>query len=156
MNLNEAMPFLKELKIVLASKSPRRHAILKTAGFQFSTKVSDFEENLDKNSLTPNQYVLETAKAKGSLVYDQLKAENVLVVSADTIVVCSGVILEKPRDMDHELEMLSMLKEAKEHSVRTAVCIFLQNEMHSFVEETVVRMGDFSIFIPFYARCQEP
>ena len=96
----------------MASKSPRRVEILNNLGLTFTVCPSSFEENLDKSSLTPAQYVIETSKGKGQQIYEEKCQEGEfsgLIISADTVVVLDDEILEKPRDNEHAYEMLSSL-----------------------------------------------
>ena len=93
-------------KLILASASPRRAELLARLGFPFETMPSGASEEITK-ALSPTQHVLEIAKRKTQTVAS--KAQNAIVIGADTVVVINNTILEKPRDADHATEMLTQL-----------------------------------------------
>ncbi|NMA84800.1 MAG: septum formation inhibitor Maf [Epulopiscium sp.] len=107
-------------KIILASKSPRRQALLKQIGLSFEIKVSDIEEEIDKN--------LPIEEQVQKLAYDKAKAVEVLVkepciiIGADTIVTCGEHILGKPKNTQDAYRMLHMLQ-GQIHTVYTGVAI---------------------------------
>ncbi|KAF4663378.1 hypothetical protein FOL47_005767 [Perkinsus chesapeaki] len=116
-------------RFILASKSPRRLGLLKTVtGNRLNIEVlgSTFPEDLDKSALKPAQYVLETATEKSKEVIGRLEppmdGHFTMVLSADTVVVANGKILEKPEDHAHAMEMLKALR-AQTHEVITGVCV---------------------------------
>jgi len=115
---------------------------------------SPLPENLPK-SLSPFEYVLQTATQKATHVYssqiDNTKlGEPALVLAADTIVVSHlGHVLEKPRSEADHIAMLKMLRTSGYHRVYTAVIAMTPlasardpgYAMESTVEETTVRFG---------------
>lgn len=115
---------------------------------------SSLPENLPK-SLSPFEYVLQTASQKATHVYstqidNATLGEPALVLAADTIVVSHlGHVLEKPRSEADHLAMLRMLRTSGYHRVYTAVVVMVPlasardpgYAMESTVEETVVRFG---------------
>ncbi|KAF4656586.1 hypothetical protein FOZ61_006788 [Perkinsus olseni] len=116
-------------RFVLASKSPRRLELLKTVtGGRLDVEVvgSTFPEDLDKSALSPAEYVLQTATEKGKEVISRLEpppsGRFTMVLSADTVVVLDGKILEKPDDHAHAMAMLRALR-GKTHEVSTGVCV---------------------------------
>ncbi len=108
-------------------------------------------EDLPK-SLSPFEYVLQTASQKALSVYRQevnneSAGEPALLLAADTIVVSHvGTILEKPRSEKEHLAMLRTLRDGPSHKVFTAVAVMtpLENAiapgyaLETTVEETVV------------------
>ncbi|KAF4757310.1 hypothetical protein FOZ63_026735, partial [Perkinsus olseni] len=116
-------------RFVLASKSPRRLELLKTVtGGRLDVEVvgSTFPEDLDKSALSPAEYVLQTATEKSKEVISRLEpppsGRFTMVLSADTVVVLDGKILEKPDDHSHAMAMLRALR-GKTHEVSTGVCV---------------------------------
>lgn len=113
---------------------------------------SSFAENLSK-SLSPFEYVLETATRKCMAVYEreaenETKGEPALIIGADTIVVGHfGEILEKPRSEAEHIGMLKMLRDMGTHKVYTAVACAAPLEsardpgyaLETHVEETSVK-----------------
>lgn len=106
-------------KIVLASGSPRRRELLAGLGVQFEVKTSQVDETFDPSS-PPNAVAEELAHRKAKDVARQLDA--VLVIGADTIVVCDGEILGKPRDEQEAVQMLSRLQ-GRAHQVYTGIAL---------------------------------
>ncbi|OAG00838.1 Maf-domain-containing protein, partial [Paraphaeosphaeria sporulosa] len=148
-----ALTQLRHKRVVLASASPRRKQLLSILGLKYVEIVpSTFKEDLPK-SLSPYEYVLETATEKCREVYtrevnNEEKGEPALVIAADTIIISAkGRILEKPRNPQDHLDMLKMLRDEGAHRVSTAVVVMkpLENPidpgyaMESHVEITSVK-----------------
>lgn len=89
-----------------------------------STVPEDFPK-----SLSPFEYVLQTATQKATTVYAKevnnvSLGEPALVIAADTAVVSSvGQILEKPRSEAEHISMLTSLRDGGTHRVYTAVAV---------------------------------
>ena len=148
-----ALNLLRNKRVILASASPRRKALLAQIGLvNVEIIPSKFEENLAK-SLSPYEYVQATAMQKALAVYkDQIdneeQGEPGLILAADTIVVNSlGEILEKPRSEAHHIAMLKGLRDTGLHRVYTAVVVITPLEsardpgyaLESGIEETTVK-----------------
>lgn len=103
---------------VLASTSPRRHALLREAGYLFS--ALDPGDDGPGVSLNPGERVLEHAEHKVRSGAHQ--APNQLVLASDTLVWCAGEFLPKPGDRGDAERMLRLL-ESREHEVWTGVCL---------------------------------
>tara|TARA_A100001015_G_C15041416_1_gene739893 strand:- start:2353 stop:3456 length:1104 start_codon:yes stop_codon:yes gene_type:complete len=115
----------KNIKIVLASESPRRKEILsKALSHGFTSETSGFAETLDKSLFSePYEYAVENARQKALAVANRKKSlENTLVIGSDTIIVLDGEILEKPLNSEHAVTMLKKLS-GKSHSVYTGVAL---------------------------------
>ncbi|MGE4132051.1 MAG: nucleoside triphosphate pyrophosphatase [Bdellovibrionales bacterium] len=113
------------LQIVLASESPRRRELLKSAGFQFHVspvKVSEiFSENLN-----PGENASHLATVKAEACFNQsnhLKSKDFLILAADTIVSTGDQILGKPKDAAEAIQFLRLLS-GKTHRVITGVALF--------------------------------
>lgn len=126
-----ALIALKGKRIVLASASPRRKALLAQIGLiNVEIIPSQFAEDLPK-SLTPFEYVLATATEKALAVYkqevnNQTKGEPGIIIAADTIVVSNaGEVLEKPRSEVQHIQMLKTLRDTGVHKVYTAVAVMV-------------------------------
>lgn len=94
-----------QVPLVLASRSPRRRAILKMAGIPFVQIPGDVHET--KMNGRPEDVVLHWAREKAKSVTDS--AEGRPVLGADTMVFLEGELLGKPQDPDHAFRMLSGL-----------------------------------------------
>ena len=119
-----------ELKIVLASQSPRRRQLLELVGIGHEVKPADIDESVRAGEL-PEQYAERVAREKVELVADS--AGEALVIGADTIVVIDNMILGKPRDIEDAARMLRMLS-GRSHTVMTAVAARLNGTTVSGVE----------------------
>ena len=120
------------MKIILASASPRRRELLKVAGVDFEVRTSDVEERVPHGA-SPKETVKLLAGQKASAVADSFR--DCCVIGADTVVVCDGKILGKPRDREQAREMLRSLS-GKTHCVFTGVCIICRGETVSIAEKT--------------------
>lgn len=141
--------------IVLASKSPRRKALLEQAGLT----VEIFVPDIDESSLPlsrPRDYVQELSRLKAEQIA-RLRPD-VWVIGADTIVVKDGVILGKPRSRQEAEQMLNALNNSS-HSVFTGftVCCHAREKTISQFSETQVFFKHLSPReIHWYAATDEP
>lgn len=150
-DIYKIIPQLKGQPITLASKSPRRKEILENAlGLKNITVFpSGFAENFDKFTLAPFEYVVQTAVQKVMDVYRSvIDADEPpsLVLAADTVVVVDGEIFEKPRGVEHHVQMLKRLRDARgPHKVYTGLaCIvpFEQPVAPGYALETALDYTD--------------
>lgn len=105
--------------IVLASASPRRRQLLAEAGLRFSLAHPQVDEDAvsggSPRELAEGRAVLKAQAAAAAL-------GDALVIGADTIVVCQGQVLGKPRDEADAKRLLSLLS-GRTHRVVTGVCV---------------------------------
>jgi septum formation protein len=126
-------------KLVLASQSPRRKAILESAGFDFTVRVAGVPEKHEPGE-TPVTYVLRLSRAKAEAVEMQ---PGEVILGADTVVVLGDRILEKPTDAADAAAMLRLLS-GHEHSVVTGICLRHERGIISESAETRVRFEQLS------------
>lgn len=120
-------------KIILASASPRRREILNAVGIDFEVVKSDADESVVSKELDPSMYVQELALLKATDAAGKLKAKNkkdMLIISADTVVVSDGKILGKPVDEEDAERILESLS-GKTHTVITGICVTRLNDAFS-------------------------
>ena len=144
---------MEKLQIILASSSPRRRELMRQIGLDFEVKVSDVEERV--TSTVPAEVVMELSKQKAEAVAEQALTEAsansekaaILIIGADTIVVCDGRILGKPKDAAAAEHMLSLLS-GRAHEVYTGVafvwwdvCEAGERRVHTFYECTKVHFA---------------
>ncbi len=113
-------------KLVLASASPRRRELLNNLGVNFEVVISETDEDVVSADIEPRLYVQELAllKASGSAKkIGKRLFSDLLVISADTVVVSDNLILGKPSDAEDAKRMLRNLS-GKTHQVMTGICIF--------------------------------
>ena len=122
---------MTNIKIILASGSPRRKELLAQAGYDFDVCPSLSEEDLEV--MAPSEYVMLLAKMKADEVCNRLIAEDVgrrvkklperfVVLGADTVVSLNGRILGSPYDYDDAYNTLNSLSD-QTHQVYTGVCL---------------------------------
>jgi len=145
-------------KLVLASQSPRRQALLNQLGYRFSILAADIDETpyFDEK---PHDYVLRLAVQKAQTIFEQLpvqKQADTLVLGADTCVVNNGKILGKPEDEKQCLTMLRQLS-GKSHQVLTSIAIVGANIVS---KELVITQVNFKSLvtteIQYYWQTGEP
>ena len=123
------------MRIILASKSPRRKELLKLISEDFLIATEDINEE-SSYLLSPIEAVRDIAKRKGEAV-DKLYP-NDLVISADTIVVYNNEIIGKPKDKEDAKRILTLLS-GKSHYVYTAYRLkYLDKEIINYVESIVI------------------
>jgi nucleoside triphosphate pyrophosphatase len=121
------------LKLVLASRSPRRAELLKAAGFEFTVRVADVDET-PRDGEAARDYVLRIAGEKARAVQ---AAGDEVVLAADTTVVLGGEIMGKPADAADAARMLRALA-GKRHEVITAICIRRGDDVKTDTASTAV------------------
>ena len=130
--------------LVLASASPRRRDLLTQAGLDFTVSTADIPE-APLPGEDGSTYVLRLAEAKAQAVWarhqatvEQAPAHDPLVVlGADTCVLCQGEILGKPVDVADARRMLELLS-GRTHQVMTGLCALTRGESFADVEITQV------------------
>ena len=126
-----------ELKIVLASTSPRRISLLHQIGMLF-TVVAPMEDEASVNP-DPKERVMENAVAKTRSVLGDV--EEGLVVGADTVVYIDEVILGKPSSEEEARTMMATLS-GRVHTVFTGLAVMdaESGRVEVSCEETQVHM----------------
>lgn len=110
------------LKLILASRSPRRRQLLEEAGYRFEVHVpSDAAECGECAGETPAALVARLARQKAADVAARIG--DGLILGCDTVVECNGRILGKPADAPHARTMLETLSGC-EHRVLTGLCLW--------------------------------
>lgn len=105
--------------LVLASASPRRQELLRSAGIPFVAQAADLDE-----TPVPGENARECAERlarEKALAISRLRP-NDTVLGADTVVVLDDAILNKPVDADDAVRMLRLLA-GRVHQVITGVCL---------------------------------
>ena len=116
------------MKVILASKSPRRKEILETLGISFTIVTADTDEQSTQTD--PALLVEQLALQKATDVQDLLDAQDklepdTLIIASDTVVALNGEILGKPRDRDDAYRMISGLQNTTHHVLSgIALCYY--------------------------------
>ncbi|MBX2966421.1 MAG: septum formation protein Maf [Cyclobacteriaceae bacterium] len=120
--------------LILASSSPRRQFLMREAGFEFTIEKPDVDESFPAE-LPVEQVARYLANKKAE--YFRTEIHNEIIVTADTVVILDGEILNKPADRNEAISMLSRLN-GKTHTVMTGVCILSAGKEESFDDTTTV------------------
>lgn len=134
------------MKIILASRSPRRREILSGLGLSFDIISADCDESSAVSD--PVLLVQELALRKGRATRELLRARGVLssdilVIAADTVVCVDGEILGKPRDAGEAISMLSRLS-GRSHCVISGIALLTGDRETAAAEETEVFFSEIS------------
>jgi len=129
---------LKKMKLILASKSPRRQELLKLMGIDFRIVLKEVDESYPAD-LTPEEVAVYIAEKKAKAFDESVTDE--IVLTADTIVCVNNQILGKPDDAAHAIEMLQTLS-GRMHHVITGVCLLYKHRYHSFYDVSEVYFGE--------------
>ncbi|MBR5369388.1 MAG: septum formation protein Maf [Lachnospiraceae bacterium] len=140
--------FRQNVRVILASASPRRKELLAKLGVPFEVIVSDTDENIECPD--PCSLVRELALLKARDVFEKVSgcsserpssgiangAENVsslLVIGADTVVDLGGTVLGKPKDKADAERMLRGLSGIA-HQVHTGIAVIVRDASGTVTE----------------------
>ncbi len=122
------------MKLILASKSPRRKELLEELGFSFIVCPATKDEVFDKEC-SLDEALERVAMAKANEVFEKYPDDCIL--SADTIVVYQNRIYGKPSTKEEALSYLQSFS-GHTHEVKTGVCIRSKKKSIVFVKTTRV------------------
>lgn len=171
----------QNVRLVLASASPRRRELLSQIGLEFSVMPSTKEENA--KTTEAGALVQELSRQKAVDIWEQLsggqgqnpdadqeqiseetqepnlngkRQPELLVIGADTVVCCEGKILGKLHSREAAAEMLTALQ-GRSHEVYTGVTLYSQSETVTFFECTQVEFYPMTeVEISEYIDSKEP
>ena len=171
----------QNVRLVLASASPRRRELLSQIGLEFTVMPSTKEENA--KTTEAGALVQELSRQKAADIWEQLsggqgqnpdadqeqiaeetqepnlngkRQPELLVIGADTVVCCEGKILGKPHSREAAAEMLTALQ-GRSHEVYTGVTLYSQSETVTFFECTQVEFYPMTeVEISEYIDSKEP
>ena len=131
---------LNKYRIILASKSPRRQELLRGMGVDFEILTKETPEEYPAD--LPLDEVPKYLSLQKSLAFtdDELPADYLLITS-DTVVICEGEILGKPKDMADAERMLRLLS-GKTHHVVTGVTVRSAKKTESFAVRSNVTFAE--------------
>lgn len=171
----------QNVRLVLASASPRRRELLSQIGLEFTVMPSTKEENA--KTTEAGALVQELSRQKAVDIWEQFsggqgqnpdadqeqiseetqepnlngkRQPELLVIGADTVVCCEGKILGKPHSREAAAEMLTALQ-GRSHEVYTGVTLYSQSETVTFFECTQVEFYPMTeVEISEYIDSKEP
>jgi septum formation protein len=142
-------------RIILASGSPRRSALLRQMGLEFEVIPSDVsEENVPV--ARPVSYAKRLAKLKARAV-SKLVSEGI-IIGADTVVCLGDRIFGKPKDAAEAIGTLKLLG-GKEHEVITGICVINKYSKTTVTKAVTTKVKFRELddkLIEWYVRTGEP
>ena len=109
-----------DIKVILASASPRRLELLRQVGIEPVVEPSHVEEVI--TSMEPDKAVMELSAQKAKDIAALHAGEEAVVIGADTVVAADGEILGKPSNREDAVRMLTLLQ-GRAHQVYTGVTL---------------------------------
>lgn len=148
-------------KIILASQSPRRKALLELAKIPFEIVVKSTDELYPPEMpleevpvFLARQKAIEVNKFLDDAYHQQHSRKHIL--AADTIVISDNKIIGKPESRKDAIEMLSTLS-GKKHKVITGVVLLHQQGEVAFSDVTEVEFHPLSdLQIEYYVDTYSP
>ena len=127
--------------LILASASPRRRELLTQAGLAFTVDSADINEDRLPHEIAA-AYVQRLAEEKAQTIWNLRRSldtpdDPLIVLGADTCVVCDGHILGKPTSPNDAHRMLQLLC-GRTHAVLTGIAVATRAKIVSDVEVTQV------------------
>ena len=140
------------MNVILASQSPRRKELMGLFHIPFTIQVPDADETMDPAAPAEEQVALVSRRKAEAVARE---ADDV-VIAADTIVVCDGQILGKPRDEQDAFRMLRLLS-GRDHQVMTGMTVLRGKRCLTHTEVTHIHFRELSDReIKAYIRTGEP
>lgn len=118
------------MRIILASKSPRRKELMDLLNVNYEVIVSDADETLEDN-LSMEEQSKKLAYVKAKAVFDQTQGDRI-IIGADTLVYKGARKFGKPDNIQEATQMLNDLKNSS-HRVCTGIAVLIQKG-HSYSE----------------------
>jgi septum formation protein len=131
----------ENIKIILASGSPRRQQFFKDLDIDFEIRLKEIEEIYPKTlqSLEITDYLAQLKAA----AFEKELQENELLITSDTLVWLNGKALGKPLNYDDAFGMLQEMSN-KTHEVITSVCFKTKHTTQIINDTTKVTFGNLS------------
>ena len=127
------------MSLILASQSPRRRELLGQFHIPFAIRVADIDETMDEEK-SPYDEVARVSRCKALAVE---RNNEDIIVAADTIVVCQGKVLGKPRDEADAKAMLQLLS-GRDHQVMTGMTVLKGKLCRTVTEVTDIHFRPLS------------
>ena len=127
------------MTLILASASPRRKELLEKFGVPFVIRAADIDETMNP-ARSPYDEVGRVSRLKAMAT--PRESEDILI-AADTIVVCEGKVLGKPRDEAEAAQMLGLLS-GRDHQVMTGCTVLRGDRSVTFTEVTDIHFRELS------------
>ena len=126
----------KKADIILASASPRREELLASAGIHFKVFAGNIAEEVLPGEL-PEDHVVRLAREKAIDVAGKVAGRY--FIGADTVVVCDGEIMGKPKDAADAARMLHKLSGVS-HEVITGFAVYDKQRRDAISQAVTTRV----------------
>lgn len=123
----------ENMRIILASSSPRRKELMSLLEIPFEVIVKNVDEKYHENK-TCYEQCMDIAFDKAKAVYDEID-EDVIVIGSDTIVSYNNQIYGKPKDYEDAFRMLKGFS-SKSHEVISSLCLLVRKDGVEYQELT--------------------
>ena len=127
------------MSLILASASPRRKELMGLYRIPFQIRAADIDETMEKNA----DPAVEVGRVSRLKAMATPRDSGDVVVAADTIVVCDGIVLGKPHSEEEAVSMLSLLS-GRDHQVMTGVTVLRDETAETFTEITDIHFRPLS------------
>lgn len=146
---------IKGKKIILGSNSPRRKELLAGLNIEFTVDTGNtFEEVYDPAA--PHERIPEILSEGKSYGFHRPLAEDEILITSDTLVLCEDRVMGKPHSREEAVGMLRLLS-GREHKVITAVTVRDAHECKTSSDTAIVFFKELSDSeIDYYIDTFEP
>ncbi len=125
-----------DLRLILASKSPRRAQLLTQAGIPFIVETLDVPEDYPED-MPVDEVAIYLAEKKAEGGRHLIEYDNDVLLTADSVVILDDVIYGKPEDYDDAVRILTQLS-GRVHKVITGVCLLSRRRKVTTFGESLV------------------
>lgn len=122
------------MRVILASKSPRRKELLREIVSDFEVISQNAPEISDEKR--PEKRAVALAELKSGTLCS--KYADALIISADTLVYRKGIFYGKPKDEEDAKRILRELS-GKRHAVYTGVAVYFKGKTYCFCDKSFVK-----------------
>lgn len=127
---------LNDKKIILASGSPRRRELLAGLNIDFEVDTRNSSEEVYPDD-TPIHKIPEILSEGKSYGFHRALEDNEILLTSDTLVICSDIVMGKPHSREQAIEMLKHLS-GRKHEVITAITIRDSKHCHTSSDTATV------------------
>jgi septum formation protein len=124
-------------RLILASSSPERRAMLERAGYSIDVIPSGIDEPTGQGFTNARHYVMTVSWLKAAAVAPQV--EDGMIIAADTVGWLDGQVVGKPDDLDDARAILTSLS-GREHELWTGVVLWRRPDGLQMVWQECTRL----------------
>jgi septum formation protein len=124
-------------RLILASSSPDRKALLERAGYSIEVMPSHIDEPTGQGFTDPRHYVMTVSWLKAAAVAP--KVDDGLILAADTVGWLDGQVIGKPEDVHDARRIITMLS-GREHELWTGVVLWRKRDNVQVVWQECTRL----------------